>query len=180
MPVISTSLFLLLIFFSVYTDLKYRKIFNYITVCFAASGIVANVYLNGQEGLIFSLSGLGAGLLIFFPLFALNLLGAGDVKTLGATGAILGAKMVVFTGIYALSAAGIMSIIVLIWHRRLLGTIKAVLRAVYTFFAPGLSVELPEPKKCVQTPFAVCIAIGGIIAINFNFLECLIFKNLIK
>jgi len=173
MPIITTSLFLLLIFFSVVTDLKYRKIFNHTTFSFALAGVLSNIYLQGFEGFIFSLSGLSVGLIIFFPLFALSLLGGGDVKTMGATGAILGAEMVLYTAIYALAFAGIVSFVILIWHGRLFYTIKSVIRAIYTLFAPGLSMELPPPASCIHTPFALCIAAGGIIAINFNFLKCL-------
>ena len=160
MPVITLSLFLILIFFSIITDLKYQKILNAITFSAAAGGFVANVYLMGFQGFAFSGLGLLVGLSLFFLLFALNLLGAGDVKLMGAIGAILGTELVISTGIYALLIGGIMSLFVLLLKRRLWDTLKKAVWALFTLLSPHFSFELPKVKSCVKTPFALAIAFG--------------------
>ena len=180
MPVISISLLYILILFSIFTDIKYRKIFNYITLSGAVGGLLANVYVYGGDGFVVSVLGLVVGLSMFFPLFIFKLLGAGDVKLMGAVGAILGYKMVFQTAICTIIVGGILSLLALLFHGRLLNATKKALWAFYTLISPNFAFELPKVETCVKIPFAIAIAIGSIIAINFNFLECLFAKNLIK
>lgn len=173
MSVLSISLFSVLIFFSIITDLKFKKIYNYITFPAIILGVVANCYLLGPSGLIFSGKGLLLGLIIFMPFFFVGYLGAGDVKLMGAIGAILGVKMAFYTATYAILAGGIIAFFVLLYQ----GHLPRFSKQIYYWFLSiifrktfqgYLSVE-----SSLKTPFAVAIAIGGIIAMNFNFLEYL-------
>ena len=169
MPLVSISLFLLLIFFSSLTDLKYKKIYNYITFPFMIGGFIASFLSYGASGLLFSLYGALLGVVIYFPLFCFGLLGAGDIKLMTAIGSIIGAKLVFLTGIYALASGGIMSILVLLYHKRLLKTIKQAFWGFFTLIHPKLKFELPPVSSTLKTPFAIAIGIGGIIAIYYNF-----------
>jgi prepilin peptidase CpaA len=53
-------------------------------------GLGINLTLAGWSGLWFSLQGLGLALLIYFPLFLLRAMGAGDGKLMAAVGACAG------------------------------------------------------------------------------------------
>ncbi len=72
------------------TDVRSSKIPNIITFPLAALGLCIHGIADGIEGMLFSLEGLalGFGLLLIF--YMLGGMGAGDVKLLGAVGAIIG------------------------------------------------------------------------------------------
>ena len=137
-------------------------------------GFIANYYLYNIDGIIFSLIGVMTAFLLMLPFFSLRLLGGGDVKLIMAIGAIMGMKIVVLTTVYSVISGSVMSIVFLAYKRELLGVIKGVCWTVYTLFSPNYSFEPLKTSPGLKMPFAFIIGIGGLIAINFNFLECLI------
>ena len=72
------------------TDVRSSKIPNIITFPLAALGLCIHGISNGIEGLLFSLEGLGLGFGLLLIFYMLGGMGAGDVKLLGAVGAIIG------------------------------------------------------------------------------------------
>jgi prepilin peptidase CpaA len=93
-------------------DLKYRRIPNALTLGAAAVAIAIHGVVNGWSGVLLAASGLGLGVGLYFPLFALGGMGAGDVKLLGAIGAWLGPMGAVWTGLFGAIAGGIMALVV--------------------------------------------------------------------
>lgn len=78
--------------FSVYsnlTDWRSYKIRNQAVLCTLIVGFVWNFAQTGAEGLLSALIGMLIPLALF-PLFAVRMLGAGDVKALCAMGCLLG------------------------------------------------------------------------------------------
>jgi prepilin peptidase CpaA len=98
-------------------DLRTRRIPNALTFPAAALGVIAATAAHGGQGAIASAAGLLVGLLLFFPLFALKGLGAGDVKLLGALGAWLGASVVLGVAFYTTLAGGVLAIVLMVRHR---------------------------------------------------------------
>lgn len=95
------------------TDLRTRKISNYLTVSIVLAALTGYCAVSGWDGLLFSLFGAGCGFGIMLVLFLLRAVGAGDVKLFAAIGASMGADFAWETFIYAiiyggLIAAGIM------------------------------------------------------------------------
>lgn len=88
------------------SDLRTRRIPNALTFGAAALGLVFHVVSGGMSGFGLSLAGLATGLAIFFPVFALGGLGAGDVKLLACIGAWLGPIGALWTAMYAAMAGG--------------------------------------------------------------------------
>ena len=72
------------------TDLKNRRIPNWLTVSAAVLGLVFHVATAGVAGLWFSLGGFGVGFGILFVLWLIGGGGGGDVKLMGAVGAWVG------------------------------------------------------------------------------------------
>ena len=56
--------------------------------------------------------GLFVGLAVFFPLFALGAMGAGDVKLMAAVGAWIGAKPILYVALYGSVAGGVLALVV--------------------------------------------------------------------
>lgn len=73
-----------------FTDLRSRRIPNWLVLPFLAAGFVVSPWLQGWHGVSQSLLGAGLGLLIYGFLFWMGGMGAGDVKLCTAIGAWIG------------------------------------------------------------------------------------------
>ncbi|MDR3750930.1 MAG: A24 family peptidase [Terracidiphilus sp.] len=73
-----------------FTDLRSRRIPNWLVFPFLLAGIVVSGWLHGWQGIGQSFAGLGLGLLIYGFIFWLGGMGAGDVKLCAAIGAWIG------------------------------------------------------------------------------------------
>ena len=65
-------------------DLATRRIPNVLTFGAALAALVVHAYIGGWNGAGMAAAGWVAGVALFFPVFALGGMGAGDVKLLGA------------------------------------------------------------------------------------------------
>jgi prepilin peptidase CpaA len=107
-------------------DVRYRRIPNWISVGGAAIGLLLNAFLVGRgsqvfsmAGLVFALKGLVAGFGLYFVLYLLHAMGAGDVKLMGAVGALVGWRD--WIGIFILTAilGGVAAIALSVIRKRL-------------------------------------------------------------
>jgi prepilin peptidase CpaA len=90
-----------------YTDLRSSRIPNSLTFTAMAIGLITHAYLTGAHGILFSLEGLGVGLGLFLLLYASGGIGAGDVKLMGAVGAIVGPYDALIAGLLAILVGGV-------------------------------------------------------------------------
>src|SRR5688572_15812247 len=93
-------------------DLSTRRIPNVLTFGAALAALIAHAYIGGWNGLGMAAAGWVAGVALFFPVFALGGMGAGDVKLLGAIGAWLGPVAAVWIALYSGIAGGLMGLVV--------------------------------------------------------------------
>ena len=108
------------ILFSValYTDIKWKKIPNILTLPVALTGILYNGYSMGiTAGVLFALKGFAAGIFLLIIPFYLGGTGGGDVKLLGAAGSWLGAIAVINLFFYAAIAGAIIALFIMIRKR---------------------------------------------------------------
>lgn len=99
------------------TDMRTRKIPNYITVTAVITGVFGHCAATGWNGLLFSMLGAGCGFLMMLVLFLLRAVGAGDVKLFAAIGACMGASFTWETFIYAIVYGGIIATGILLLGR---------------------------------------------------------------
>ncbi|KAF0194552.1 MAG: prepilin peptidase CpaA [Bacillota bacterium] len=131
---------------SLYYDLRERRIPNFLTLTGIVVGLVLQAVLNGREGLLASFLGLGLGLLVLFPLFAVSKFGAGDVKLLAAIGALRGLQFLWRAALLGAVSGGVMAVLALAYHRELshvtLGIITGVLyRTQRTYpYSPAIAL----------------------------------------
>jgi len=148
-----------------YTDLRSRRIPNWLTVPGLIVGIAMNAILLGWGGVKLSIEGAGLGLLLLLPFVALNSLGAGDWKFVGALGAFSGPRLLIdllFTSVFM---AGAMALVLVIYKRRVWQTIRNIghiLASLATFRLPGQHVTLDNPDA-LKIPKGVAFAFSVIL-----------------
>ena len=159
-----------------YTDWRWRRIPNWLTVPGFLAGIVANSVAYGWPGWKLSLGGAGLGLLLLFPFVFIRALGAGDWKLVGAMGGCLGSHQILTVLAGAVLVAGVMAMALVIYKRRFQETMRNIGRLLLAFLAlhpgtPSISLDNPESLK---VPFGVAVAItvillvGGRLAFNIS------------
>jgi prepilin peptidase CpaA len=147
------------------TDLRSRRIPNWLTVPGAGLGIVLNGIFGGWAGLKSSLLGLGLGLLILLPFVLLRSLGAGDWKLAGALGAFVGWDLLITLLLGSVLVAGVMAVGLVIYKRRVGETLRNMAHmttALLTFRMPGAEVSLDNPQSA-KVPYGVAMALTVLI-----------------
>jgi prepilin peptidase CpaA len=94
------------------TDVRSRRIPNWLTFGAALAGVAYQLVSHGYAGLGDGLLGWVAGAAFLFVPFALGGIGAGDVKLMAALGAWLGPADVMWLGMYTGVAGGVIALVV--------------------------------------------------------------------
>jgi prepilin peptidase CpaA len=95
-------------------DVTTKRIPNALTFAAATCALIFHVATGGLPALGSSALGLAAGLAIFFPIFALGGMGAGDVKLLACLGAWLGPLGALWTAAFGAIAGGVLAVVVIL------------------------------------------------------------------
>ena len=106
---------LLLALLAGWTDLRSRRIPNWLTVSALVAGIALHTFLEGLAGLKISLLGMMIGLGLLLPFVLVRSLGAGDWKLAGALGAFTGPGLLIDLLILSVFVAGLMALILVIY-----------------------------------------------------------------
>jgi prepilin peptidase CpaA len=144
-----------------WTDLRSRRIPNWLTVPALVIGIAANTILGGWSGLKTSLLGAAIGLGLLLPFVLLRSLGAGDWKLAGALGAFTGPTLLIDLLLASVFVAGVMAIGLVIYKGRVLQTLRNIghiLLSLVTFRLPGSRVSLDNPDA-LKVPYGVALAL---------------------
>jgi prepilin peptidase CpaA len=143
-----------------WTDLRSRRIPNWLTVPGLLVGLAMNTALGRWDGLKTSLLGAGIGLALLLPFVLLRSLGAGDWKLAGALGAFTGPGRLVDLLIGSVFVAGVMAVCLVIYKGRTRQTIRNIghiLVSLVTFQLPGDRVSLDNPDS-LKVPYGVALA----------------------
>jgi prepilin peptidase CpaA len=141
-----------------YTDLRWRRIKNWLTYPAMVAGFAVNTLAGGGEGARLSAMGWLVGLGIMALPFVFGVMGAGDVKLMAAIGAIKGAHFLLLVTIYGSAAGGLLAVYYLIRERRLGATLRYI---TYGWYG-ALRGNGPKPGAI---PYAPAIAAGVILAL---------------
>jgi prepilin peptidase CpaA len=167
LAVLADLAILIVILICLITDLRERKIYNKVVFPAAAAGIILNTAHQGLPGLRTSITGLLAGVLIFIVPFALGGLGAGDVKLLGAVGALKGPLFALYTALATALIGGVIAILVLLGQRRLLSTLKRLGVALGVLVGgggKGALLFIDRTPYSSLIPYGLAIFLGTIAA----------------
>ncbi|MPM26044.1 hypothetical protein SDC9_72545 [bioreactor metagenome] len=180
MATASNILLLMLVSLSAAFDAKERRIPNKITFMGIIVGLLFNLITGGWTGLINSFLGLLAGIAIFFIPFAVGGMGAGDVKLMGAIGALMGWRFSMETAIYSALVGGVMVFVYLVYTRKMRDILSGMLLALvqvlnHIIQKRGYSEKLMRAEqkfykngheyKKIYIPYGVAIAGGTVLVL---------------
>ena len=152
---------MLLVAAAAYTDLRRGKIYNAMTLPAIILGIVLNSVTRGTDGLLSALGGIGLALVVWvFSGSCGACMGGGDIKLLGAVGALCGAHFLLMSLAATVFAGGVMAVAVALRHRQLRASVSRL--APWLISRAGLlpHTDLSARDPRLTLPYALPIAIG--------------------
>lgn len=161
-------------------DVRRHRIPNWLTLSGLVFGLGYSVFVPFymRHGFFFSLGGAAIGFGVLFPMWLLRMLGAGDVKLMAMTGALLGAQAIWLALAGSLIAGGLCAILVALWRGKLGAMVSNAVRILQlggTAVAAGLPLQAATAgwQSTGKLPFGVPIAVGTmgtVVASHFGFL----------
>jgi prepilin peptidase CpaA len=135
------------------TDLRSRRIPNWLVLPFLPLGIAVSGWFGGWHGVLQSLEGAGLGILIFGILYLKFGMGAGDVKLCAAIGAWIGPSQFLMAAVLTALAGGL---VILLW---------AIARSLLRLLG-WRNREQTSFRGLMETkmPYAPAIAIGTLMS----------------
>ncbi len=160
---------------SAVTDIKTRKIKNWVTFPAIILGILVHLLVGGWGsgeglGLKSSLIGLAIGSL---PFLAMNTIdsrafGMGDVKLMAAVGALVGWPLMLDVLIYVVIAGGLLAVVVLLRKKMLRRTLSAMLSRRDRSTKDGSTKDESSDSDILRSqyiPYGVAIAGGTVVVL---------------
>ncbi len=169
---------LILLLVAVITDLSVTRIPNLIIITGLVSGIFYRVLCKGERNYFMLAVGILLPIIVFFPLFLIRAMGAGDIKLLAVTGAFFTIKENMECIVVAILIAGVIALIKIVAEKNIRERIKYLfvyLAHIYKYAVAGNFYEKPymdtEDKVVVKKAgikFSLPVLLGVIIVMGGN------------
>ena len=144
-----------------YTEMKQRRIPNWLTLSGMLIALWGALLIGGGGGLKQAALGLAIGGGAFLPFCLAGALGGGDLKLMAAVGAVLGYPLVLWALHYTVLAGGVLAIVYLLWTGQLLAYLVRMCR----WLAGKREAAGEGLSKRPTLPFGLAIAAGTVWAI---------------
>jgi prepilin peptidase CpaA len=142
-------------------DWRSRRIPNALTLPAIVAGLALHGVFGGLSGIAFSLKGLALGAGLFLIPFFLGGMGAGDVKLMGAVGALLGWHLTLAALIYTAIVGGLVAMLAILRAKAVKRSFARMGSMFQILFA---SMRFPSADSLegdsVRIPYALPIALG--------------------
>jgi prepilin peptidase CpaA len=163
------ALLLIVVFAAAGYDVRYRRIPNWLSLSGILLGLAMNAFLyQGWPGLRASLVGLGVGFGVYFVLYTLRAMGAGDVKLMAAVGAIVGWQDWFGTFLITAIVGGVMALILVATKGRVKKTLWNV-GFIINEMKSGRPAYMRKEELDVRSPKALGLPHGAVIAVGTIF-----------
>ena len=147
---------------AVYVELKESRIPNWLTFSGMTLGLLIG-YLHGTPWFWSSLGGLCIGFGFLFIFYVFGGLGGGDVKLMGAAGALMGVELIKPALFYTAFLGALLAVIVVIWRQ------DFWLRVAWGFrrlaFWRKAAGGPPAESSPVTVPYGLAITAGCLLAL---------------
>jgi prepilin peptidase CpaA len=143
-------------------DIRYRRIPNWLSLAGVLAGFAVNAF-SGRA--LLAAEGFGLALLIYFPLWLLHAMGAGDVKLMAAVGALVGWQAWLIIFFITSILGGIAALLLMLGKKRFrktLWNIAYIVSELAHFRAPHLKSEELDVRSAMslRLPHGAVIALG--------------------
>ena len=145
------------------SDVRSNRIPNWLTYGGLAVALAFRIALGGWHALGQGLGGMVLGGGIFFLLFLVRGMGAGDVKLMAAVSAWVGLQRTLTVLIATALAGGVLAVIYMVFYKQIAGTFRNLGVLLRFHLTSGVK---PHPKlnlqdsKTVRLPYGLAIAAG--------------------
>jgi prepilin peptidase CpaA len=145
-----------------YTDIARGKVYNWCTYPAMFVGLSLSYIFGGPKGLIWAVIGLALGVAVFILPYCFRLVGGGDVKLMGAVGALVGGwgfyglNLVLLCAFLSTVVGAIFGLSILIWKGKLKGALGNMGSAMFT---PWRLKNKPGVDE-TRVPYGAAIALG--------------------
>ena len=147
---------------AVYTDVRTRRIPNWLTAGIAAAGF-GLAFGGGVVTPVQATLGLLAGLALMMPGHVIGATGAGDVKLMAAVGAVVGPDMALRAFLYSAVAGGVFALAVAVRRGILADTLQDAGRLVT---APAVArAAIESPSRSNRFAYGPAIAVGTLVSV---------------
>jgi prepilin peptidase CpaA len=150
------------------TDLRWRKIPNWLTYPAAPVAILLHGIASGKHAALMSLAGLALGLGVLLPFVLLRFLGGGDWKLVGSLGAFFGPSRLILILLLTFLINAFMALVLVLWRKRLGRTMRnvgGILISFLTFRAPGPELTI-DSTESAKVPFGIASAIAVLLYVS--------------
>lgn len=161
-PVASLLVLVVLLTVAVYTELKENRIPNWLTMTGMGLGLAIS-YLHGTNAIWSSLGGLTIGFGFLFVFYVFGGVGGGDVKLMGAAGALMGAGLIPAALFFTAMFGAFLAIMMVVWRKGFWVRICVGLRKL--MFWRKVPEKQAEEVAPVIVPYGVAIAVGCLAAL---------------
>ncbi len=165
------------------TDLLHRKVYNWLTVPAALLGLALAYLAHGvgtfspvagplaSVGLLDRLAGLALGFGVFAVAWFGRGVGGGDVKLVGAIGAIAGFQFIISAMFWSGLIAMVMALWILVGRNQLVEGLRRSVRYAFTLrtatapqaTATGVAEGAAEEPSQIAIPYGVAISFGSLL-----------------
>ncbi|MFB3829726.1 MAG: prepilin peptidase [Bryobacteraceae bacterium] len=174
-PAIQAVLAALVIAAAAY-DIRFRRIPNRLSLAGFLAGLAMNTAFGGWEGLKASAGGFALAFCGYLLLYLIHAMGAGDVKLMGAVGALAGASCWLYIFVVTAIFGGVAAVVLSLARgrlRRTLWNVGFVISELSHLRAPYLAREDLDvkSKKALTLPHGVSIAVGTLAVLAAGYLS---------
>jgi prepilin peptidase CpaA len=151
------------LFFAVASDVRFRRIPNWLTLPALLAALLASPWLGATSGPLEAAAGAALGFALLVGPYALGGVGAGDVKALMVLGAWLGPEAVLGVAAWAVIAGGAFGVLMLVQRGEIVAYAKRWGRVLLSMLTlRRISYEPPAAGSIAAggIPFAAAIAVG--------------------
>jgi prepilin peptidase CpaA len=151
------------------SDYRTYQIPNWLTVSGIVFGLIYSMLVpfSINHGFLWAFGGLFVGFFILLPLYALGVMGAGDVKLMAMVGAFLGVTDTLYAVLFSFIAGGLAALVFAVFNKALLRMLVNVKSAAQMMmmsaiggFKPDIQIE--ASKSVGKLPYGICISIGTV------------------